>query len=49
MFFNKIFMPHATETFGLKNPHQAHQNGTTVYEDQPFHHPWEFLMTQLKL
>ena len=23
----------------LKTPHQAHQNGTTVYEDQPFHHP----------
>ena len=34
----------------LKTPHQAHQNGTTtVYEDQPFHLPWEFLMTQWKL
>ena len=30
----------------LKTVHQAHQNGTTVYEDQPLPLPWEFLMTQ---
>ena len=40
-------MPQKLST--LKMPHQAHQNGTKVYEDQPLPLPWEFLMTQLKL